>query len=373
MRRIWLSTSLLFVVFFPSSGSVEAAVEPQSSTEAPDYSNAANWVCRPGSEEVCKTGLDAMVVFPDGKKFVERFQPATDPPIDCFYVYPTVSQEQVDYADMTDTPEIQKTVKAQVGRLSSRCRIFAPIYRQATLHHLRERFTGVVTVDFDRPMLDVQAAWTYYLKHDNRGRGVILIGHSQGTILIQNLIAQSIDGTPSQALLVSAFLAGDPSLGIPAGKASGGTFAHVPVCTASSQTGCVYVWGSYLEGDTSPNRIFGKVRGDGLVTACSNPAAPSGGSGTLKYFHQRLPTAPLEDPPWVETVDQVSGVCQADSGGNAFRVSVLPGQFANDNLALIKRGEMRAGWGLHPLDVGLVQGNILDVIDAEIKAWRKHR
>ena len=28
---------------------------------------------------------------------------------------------------------------------------------------------------------DVVAAWRHYLDHDNRGRGVVLIGHSQGT------------------------------------------------------------------------------------------------------------------------------------------------------------------------------------------------
>ena len=27
---------------------------------------------------------------------------------------------------------------------------------------------------------DVLAAWNYYLEHDNQGRGVVLVGHSQG-------------------------------------------------------------------------------------------------------------------------------------------------------------------------------------------------
>jgi hypothetical protein len=32
--------------------------------------------------------------------------------------------------------------------------------------------------------------------------------------------------------------------------------------------------------------------------------------------------------------------------------------------------EVAPGWGVHPLDLSLVQGNILDVLDAEIATWQ---
>ncbi len=340
-------------------------------TGLPDYSRTENWVCRPGSEDVCTTGLDAAVVYADGRKVPQKFKPTTNPPIDCFYVYPTVSQEQTQYSDMADSPEVQQVTKAQAGRLSARCRVFAPIYRQTTLYSLRQSFTGAGAMDFNRPLLDVQAAWSYYLEHDNKGRGVVLVGHSQGTILLQSLIARSIDGTPAQALLVSAFLAGDPSLGVPPGKAVGGTFAHIPVCAAAAQTGCVYVWGTYLADDASDGKVFGRARHDGLTSACVNPAAPAGGSGVLKFYHEKAPTAPASDPPWVESVDEISGACKVDDQGDAFRVTVDAGPAAEYYRALLKRSEFRAGWGLHVRDVGLVQGNMLDVLDAEIAAWPK--
>jgi hypothetical protein len=369
MKRLWLYTSVaLFVVL---SACNAYAQSPADATTAPDYSKAASWVCRPGSEDVCTTGLDAVVVYPDGHKVAQHFEPAKDPAIDCFYVYPTVSREPAPFADMTDSPEIQQVVKAQVGRLTSRCRVFAPIYRQATVFQLHQSFVGAGAMSFDQPLLDVQAAWSYYLKHDNHGRGVVLIGHSQGAILLQTLIARSIDGTPAQSLLVSAFFAGDPSLGVPPGEAVGGTFAHVPVCAAASQTGCVYAWGSYLVDDASKNHLFGKTRSDGLVSACASPAAPSGGAGMVKFYYEKDSTAPASDPPWVEAVEQVSGACHVDSEGNAFRVSVEPGRSAEYYNAMLKRSEYRPGWGLHLRDVGLVQGNILDVLDAEIAAWRK--
>jgi Protein of unknown function (DUF3089) len=328
-----------------------------------DYSVVAHWVCRPGSDAVCNEGLNAIVDNADGTTSLQPFTPAADPAIDCFYIYPTVSQEQTQLSDLTDSPEIQAEAKAQVGRLSSRCRVFAPIYRQETSYGINHP-SGAPS---DIPMLDVQSAWNYYLAHDNKGRGVVIIGHSQGTILLQNLIAGSIDGTTSQALLVSAFLAGDPSLGVPPGGDVGGTFAHIPTCSDATQTGCVYVWGSYLAGDTSAPPIFGQARGDGLAAACVNPAAPAGGSAMLKYYHANA------SPQWAEALGQLSGVCQkGSSGDNTFVVTVEPGKFASANTASLKAAEVAPGWGVHPLDIALVQGNILDVLDAEIATWQAH-
>jgi hypothetical protein len=40
---------------------------------------------------------------------------------------------------------------------------------------------------------------------------------------------------------------------------------------------------------------------------------------------------------------------------------------------LLKAAEVAPGWGIHPQDIALVQGNILDVLDAEIATWQaKH-
>jgi hypothetical protein len=333
--------------------------------DATDYSVVAHWVCRPESNVPCTTALDSQVLNADGSTQAQPFTPAANPQIDCFYVYPTVSQEQTQYASLTETPIIEAVTRQQVGRLSSRCRVFAPIYRQVTnygLSHGGSESTG----SGDPPLQDVQGAWAYYLQHDNKGRGVVIVGHSQGTILLQRLMAESIDGTTTQALLVSAFLAGDPSLAVPPGGVVGGTFAHIPTCSSAAQTGCVYAWGSYLAGDTSGAPFFGGARGDGFASACVNPVAPGGGSGALKFYY------PGANPPsWEEAIGQVTGQCQMDSNGaNIFVVTVLPGQFAAKNTAALKGQEVAPGWGVHPYDIPLVQGNMLDVLDAEIATWQ---
>ena len=349
-----------------------AAAQPPSVVVQPvDYGNAANWVCRPGAETTCTTGLDAMVVGADGGRKPQTFQPAVDPPIDCFYVYPTVSQEPTTYADLTASPEVQATVKSQAGRLTSRCRLYAPVYRQLTSAGLREQMHGGQAIDWSRPYQDVRAAWRWYMAHDNHGRGVVIVGHSQGVILLQQLIAEEIDGRPAQARLVAAFLAGDPSLPVPQGARVGGVFKATPLCASAAEVGCVYVWADYLSDDTAASRLFGHSPGGGLVGGCVSPAAPAGGPGELKAYLAKPAMAPAGDPPWVELVGQLSAQCQPDSQGDVVRVTVLPGRYQQMLATGFERSTGGAGWGLHRLDMGLPQGNILDVVQAEAQTWAR--
>lgn len=336
-----------------------------------DYGQTSSWVCRPGAETICTTGLDAMVVAASGQRTVETFVPADNPPIDCFYVYPTISQEPTPYSDMARSPEIEHVTVAQAGRLTSRCRLFAPLYRQTTMAGLRQEMAGAARLDWSGPYADVLAAWRWYMDHENHGRGVVLIGHSQGAILLQRLIAEEIDGRPAQGRLLSAFLAGDPVLPVPRGARVGGAFKHVPLCADAAQIGCVYVWGSYQTDDADPSRYFGRDPGGGMAAGCANPAAPAGGPGELKAYMSKPKFAPETDPPWVKLEGQLSGQCATDAQGAVLRVSILPTQFADLLRLGFQRYTLGAGWGLHRLDLSLPQGNILDVVGAETQSWAK--
>jgi hypothetical protein len=337
-----------------------------------DYNDPDNWLCRPGKETLCTTNLDAMQVDGDGKRAYQKFTAAAWSPIDCFYVYPTVSHQTTDYADFTEDPELDYTLRTQAARLSQHCRMFAPIYRQLTLPGLdRGMKRGAdMKVAFDKPYQDVLRAWKHYLKHNNHGRGVVLIGHSQGTILLQRLIAEEIDGKPVEKKLVSAFLAGDPSLPVPLGQPTGGVFKHIPLCDRASETGCVYVWGDYLGDAPVTGEIFGKAPGGGLVAACVSPAAPSGGDGALKAYFPRPADAPASDPPYVEAIGQLSGRCKADENGNALRVTILPTRFTERLTGAFSFSARDPAWGLHRLDLNLLQGNVVDVVGEELAAWK---
>ena len=114
----------------------------QEAPTAPDYGNPGTWLCLPSRSDPCSAPLPTTALNPNGYGSVGRSVPATDPQIDCFYVYPTVSADQADNSDMVPGPQEQGVAAIQFARFSTICRTFAPLYRQATLTALLRQATG---------------------------------------------------------------------------------------------------------------------------------------------------------------------------------------------------------------------------------------
>src|SRR5258708_24939083 len=251
---------------------------------ATDYANPAIWLCRPGREDACSAPQDATIVAVNGSLTREVFHSAKNPAIDCFYVYPTVSNEPGGNSDLTITSAEKNVVNAQFARFAAKCRLFAPMYRQVTLTALRALIVGKpIPVDRDLGYHNVLAAWNYYLAHDNQGRGVVLVGHSQGSGVLTRLIKEEIDGKPVQGKLISAILMGT-TLPVPNGADVGGAFKPIPLCRSNSQTGCAIAFADFrVNVPPPPNSRFGNAA-EGMQAVCANPAALGGGSGLLNAY-----------------------------------------------------------------------------------------
>ncbi|HET8931219.1 MAG TPA: DUF3089 domain-containing protein, partial [Acidimicrobiales bacterium] len=265
------------------SNSTSAPTTETSATTASTRSSVkphaadTTWLCRPGSDDVCSTDESITQIAADGERNVERPKPAADPKVDCFYVYPTVSTQDAAVANLDIDPEELAVAKAQASRFSQVCRVFAPMYRQRTISGI---FGKKATAEESAYAYDdVKNAWEDYLANDNDGRGVILIGHSQGSFVLTELIANEIEIDPAtRKLLVSAMLLGG-NVTVPDGKDVGGSFAHVPVCTEGSQTGCVVAYSAFSDTPVD-DAAFGGAK-DGNHVVCTNPAALGGGSAEL--------------------------------------------------------------------------------------------
>src|SRR6266487_1723999 len=188
---------------------VFAGVVPITFAQTPlpnDYSDPKSWLCRPAGHDACDVDLTTTVITADGKLSRETWRPDPNAPIDCFYVYPTVSTDPTPNSDMTaDTAELN-VIRQQFARFASKCRQYAPLYRQVTLAGLRRMLApgGAVTLDKGVQYDDVRDAWNYYLQNDNKGRGVVLVAHSPGSFILNRLIRDEIDGKPVQSRLISA-------------------------------------------------------------------------------------------------------------------------------------------------------------------------
>jgi hypothetical protein len=372
----------------PGSSTAGTASTAARTTEAGnDYSSGDNWLCLPDRIDACSVNLDASQFRRGGEPAgLEGYRPAASAPVDCFYVYPTISNDPTPNSDMNPGPEEKRTVEHQFARFGSECRLFAPVYRQVTIQGLRSRLTGQpMAVNPQLAYGDVLAAWRHYLQHHNRGRGVVLIGHSQGARILSELVRQEIEGKPVQKQLVSALLIGT-NISVPPGKDSGGTFRQLPLCRSAGQTACVISYVSFRDRLPPPaNSLFGRVS-DGNQVACTNPAALAGGRGVLRSYlpvktnltgqpHDKTGFAALAkkaDAPFASPEGIASAECVQRDNASYLSVSIDPAYTAAGiDIAgdLFYGDRILQDWGLHLVDVELAQGSLIDIVRQQAKTW----
>lgn len=356
---------------------------------AVDYSRDANWLCRSGRKDVCAGDLSMTRIDPDGRMHPSPAPAARPTDVDCFYVYPTASLDPGDNSDLIPGTGENGLTTAQFAPFRSVCRTFAPLYRQVTLTALRKVLvagTQKRAGDFDLAYGDVLAAWRDYLKRDNKGRPFVLIGHSQGSMMLKRLIAEQIDGKPIAKRMLSAILPGTAIL-VPTGRDVGGSFKSVPLCRSPGQTSCVVTWATYRAGvPLVENALFGRSDKDGMEAGCTNPARLAGG---------KTPLDPILGFPWwkggyalyappkagwpvtarfVRMPGLLSGACVQSGRFNYLAVTVTPGK-AGD-LADTVAGTGSVGdaafpdWGFHVIDMAVVEGDLLRLVTTQRAAWR---
>src|SRR3990167_7124410 len=273
MTRMRLAAmGLAAILTMGASACAQTAPAPSTPN---DYAKPDNWLCLPGRQDACASDQTTTIVEADGKTSVETFKAATAPAYDCFYVYPTVSTDPGGNSDMVIDPAEKRVVDQQLARFASKCRVFAPMYRQVTLAALRSVMLGRPSPgDAELAYGDVRDAWRWYLANENKGpnnqpRGVVLIGHSQGSRVLLNLLKNEIDGQPAQKQMISALV-----LGMNTPVDAAGKYGSIPLCTKADQAGCLVTYVSFRATSPPPaNSRFGKTDADGHRAGCVNPAA----------------------------------------------------------------------------------------------------
>jgi hypothetical protein len=344
------------------------------------------WLCRPGQHpDPCTPGLSTTVYSPVLTKLrVEHPKQVPHPAIDCFYVYPTVSDQKTGNANLHVDPEERSIALYQAARYSQYCRVFAPMYRQETL-------AGIgLSKPTTKPnpaigYADVQNAFETYLKKYNQGRGFVLIGHSQGSFVLRQLIASEIDPKPAvRRLLVSAILMGGNVL-VRKGMEIGGDFKHIPGCTKVTQLGCVIAFSTFDQPVPTPS-LFGRPTGGVLgtkaskseVVLCTNPAALAGGSGLLDPIFPSQPfdpkstlaagiallglTQPMPPTVWSTEPGSYRANCSSANDANVLEISAVRG-------AKTPKPSPTPEWGLHLLDANIALGNLISIVKSEAAAF----
>jgi hypothetical protein len=375
----------------PSPGAATPASSPGTSVPATaSGASGTVWLCRPGmADNPCAYSPAATALEASGAA-----KPATlaglaptgaASSFDCFYVYPTVSEQQAANASLTIMrPELVAAVE-QASLFSQVCGVWAPMYRQATAQSIATGLSGgpgalsVLSSTFTVAYDSLLSGWQDFLAHDDNGRPIILIGDSQGSAILIHLIATQVDHDPALlGRLVVAIIAGG-NLQVPDGQVVGATFTHVPLCTSAAQTGCVIAYSSYPS-QPPPASLFGRA-GQGVSlqsgqtarsgeqVACVNPAALGGGTADLSpYFlsptQAGLP--PAVRTPWVTYPDLYSAACQSKGGATWLQVSDIAGP--GDTRPVVSE-TLGPAWGYHVDDVGLALGDLVRDVAGQEAAW----
>lgn len=395
MRVTFAAATLAILASCTSAPALQPQPLPAADIAHADFANPSLWLCRPGlANDSCKVNLDATVIAPNGSTKIETYKAASDPKVDCFFVYPTVSLDKGWASDWTVDAMETDDIKLQFARFGAVCRQFAPIYRQTTLTALRVASGGPQPEGERLPQgvggyNDVVDAWNWYMANANNGRGVILIGHSQGAGVISRLIANEIEGKPAQSQFISAMILGS-AVQVQPGKLTGGTFKAIPLCTAEDQTGCVITYASFRDKLPPPETSrFGKAA-NGNVAACTNPSNLSGGKGTPEsYFLTKgflngsggtvqpewAKPAPAITTPFVKTPGLVSTQCvtKGEFTYLEMHVNADPSDARTDDLAgeIARPTGPDLNWGLHLIDVDHSMGDLVRIAGKQSGAYLK--
>jgi len=331
------------------------------------------WLCRPGqADDPCTSDLSSTTVTAAGSAQTVTASPAPASKFDCFYVYPTVSPQTTANANLEVQPAETVTAEDQAARFSQVCRVWAPMYRQRTVASLFKNQPGANQVAYQ----SLLAGWKDYLAHDNHGRPIIFIGHSQGAAMLIRLLQNEIDPNPRlRKLMVSAILLGG-NVTIPIGKTVGGSFRHIPTCGSATETGCVIAYSSFgtapppdtLFGrpGTGVSSLSGQTASAGLQVACVNPVTFSTASGALVpyFFSVNDPVSGVQvRTSWVSFPGLYTARCETIGGATTLQVT--PTRIPDDPRPLVT-ASLGPRWGYHADDVNLALGNLLaDVADEE--------
>lgn len=194
----------------------------------PDYSQESSWIALPWKHNATDT-------VPLGSGLKDEQATAK---VDVFFIYPTLDFSSDGWnADINNqqlNAKIDKTtMRQQASVFNGSCRIFSPRYRQATLYSFMDK-TGSGAKALNLAYSDIRRAFIYYMAHYNKGRPIIIAGHSQGGLMAYRLLKEFFDTTVLRQKLVAAY-----PIGTEINKDS---LKNLKVGDSAAQTGCYVTW-----------------------------------------------------------------------------------------------------------------------------------
>ena len=268
------SDELTELTFVPSGEFETRPAKPEGDWDAP-----AMWVARPGLQN------DPAQWLPEGASTA----PVGSARAAIFFVHPTSYMEKAHWNAPLDDEDANNRAalftQTMASAFTAAGDVWAPRYRQASLAAVLDGEEGPRA--YDLAYGDVSRAFAHYLAKANDGRPFVLVGHSQGALMVRRLLQEHVRGTPLAARMVAAYVVGVAVLE--------GDFAHdlagLLPCRGEDDTGCVLSWNTFQAGSDAQSYraraqgpfLAAHPEGDARLL-CNDPVTLAGrarGSGAL--------------------------------------------------------------------------------------------
>lgn len=346
ISRVLLSCVLISVL--------GACSDSSDSSRSGPYADDSLWLCKPGiaSDRCLELDQTTTWILEGGSQVVYEHEVDVDPPFDCFYVYPTVDlrEEPGNMEDLSDDTLMLRPLYNQAARFTSVCNVFAPKYKQMTI--------GAFEADnaqdyFDVAYADVDEAFRQYLK-ENPGRNFVLMGHSQGSFMLGELLARRIDKEERlrqrmvSALVIGAFgnLDNPPA------------YNNIPLCTRAGDSGCIVAFNSIAAGTVTNPRP-----GENEIWPCVMPSALGGNPGvaanTIYNADEGIPFPAGVETDWIAYPEFYTAVCEPQG---QLGIAAREGQTPPVPLELV---QLVLGGTLHLADYTFSMGDLLRIVEAQ--------
>jgi hypothetical protein len=202
------------------------------------------------------------------------------------------------------------------------------------------------------------------MAHYNDGRGVVLIGHSEGSYLFEELIQKEFK-TFKKVFAGAILLGGDVQV------SSSNRFFGIPACTSRGETGCIIAYSSWK--NTPPKEAHAQSASPGAHVLCVNPAALGGGSAPIDTIFAGInPQGIVPDTSkyvayhYVEFPDRYTAKCVRQ--GQRAWLLVSPTHVKGDTRPVVAN-VLGPDRGLHAADVNMTLGNLVSDVAAQAKTW----
>lgn len=217
-----LSLSLFLSIGIVSNTLAMPPLDINSAPAAPDYTQTEAWLVKP-SKPVA--------------------------PVDVFFVYPTVLFNNSDWVMDTTRADMRAEAKTSLDTqaivFEGQANIYAPMYRQMNMAGLGLSESDAAPLQ-DIVHDDIWRALSHYLQYENNGRPFFLAGHSQGSMILADIMLEHWGTTGAEDRLIAALL-----LGWSLTATDLAAHPAIHMCKHQDQTGCVISYNSMAAGKQS--------------------------------------------------------------------------------------------------------------------------